>query len=135
MHDLLGERLPECAKLMSLEMGKPLGQAEAEVHKCQSIIKYYAKVASDFLEEEQLDTFHHAAYINHDPVGPVLDIVPWNFPFWMPFKSAIPPLVFGNPILLKPAPSTPQCALAIEQIFHDAGMDQGQWNTLFIDNQ
>jgi succinate-semialdehyde dehydrogenase/glutarate-semialdehyde dehydrogenase len=65
----------------------------------------------------------------------VLDIVPWNFPFWMPFKSMIPPLVLGNPILMKHAPSTPLCAEAIEKLFHDAGFDQGEYSNLYIDNE
>lgn len=71
------------------------------------------------------------ARIMHQPLGPTLVILPWNFPFWMAFKSALPPLAIGNPILLKHAPSTPQCALAIEEAFQEAGFNQGDFQNLF----
>lgn len=127
VHALMGQRVPEYAKLMTLEMGKPLGQAEAEILKSMSIIEYFIKHAIEFDQDSPLKTHQLRAYINYDAVGPLFDIVPWNFPFWMPFKSMIPPMVHGNPILLKGAPSTPQCTAAIEQLFRDAGMDDGEF--------
>ena len=75
------------------------------------------------------------SFLTHDPVGPFLDIVPWNFPFWMPFKSMIPPLILGNPILMKHAPSTPLCAEALEKLFVDAGFDEGEYQNLYITNE
>ena len=110
VHALLEQRLPEYAELMTLEMGKPLAQAEAEVLKCAGHIEWSIKHSIDLCKDHPLKTRQHKAFIAYDPVGPVLDIVPWNFPFWMPFKSLVPPLILGNPILLKHAPSTPLCA-------------------------
>jgi succinate-semialdehyde dehydrogenase/glutarate-semialdehyde dehydrogenase len=88
----------------------------------------------DFSKDEELKTHQMKVFLTHDPVGPIFDIVPWNFPFWMPFKSMILPLIAGNPILLKGAPSTPLCTQMIGQIFQDAGMDEGEFSTLFVDN-
>ena len=95
-------------------MGKPLAQSEGEVEKCFQHIEYSIKHSLGFMEDRILQTRQHKAFITHNSTGPFLDIVPWNFPFWMPFKSMIPPLVLGNPILMKHAPSTPLCAEAIE---------------------
>jgi len=135
VHGLLLQRVPEYAKVMTEEMGKPLAQAEGEVLKCAQYIEYSIKHSLDFMEDEVLQTRQHRAFMSHDPIGPFLDIVPWNFPFWMPFKSMIPPLVLGNPILMKHAPSTPKCAAALEQLFTDAGFDPGVYQNLYITNE
>jgi len=87
------------------------------------------------LKDEVLQTRQFKSFMVHEPVGPFIDIVPWNFPFWMPFKSMIPPLLLGNPILMKHAPSTPMSAEALEKLFIDAGFDQGEYQNLFITNE
>jgi len=117
-------------------MGKPLAQAEAEVARCATHIDYSKDVSLGFLEDEALSTrCTHKAFLTCAPIGPFLDVVPWNFPFWVPFKSMIPPLVLGNPILMKHAPSTPLCAEALEQLFVDAGFDDGEYQNLYITNE
>lgn len=85
--------------------------------------------------DEKFPVPSYDAMITHDPIGPFLDIVPWNFPFWIPFKSMIPPLVLGNPILMKQAPSTPLCAQAVEDLFFECGFDQGEYQNLFMTNE
>lgn len=86
------------------------------------------------MKDEQIVN-KNKTFVAHQPSGPFLDIVPWNFPFWMPFKSAIPPLVLGNPIIMKHAPSTPLCAKALEDMFLEAGFDDGEYANLYITNE
>lgn len=97
---------------MAQEMGKPIVQGEAEIDKCIQHLNYYIKNSQEFLEDENLDLSNksHKGLITHQPLGPILVIMPWNFPFWLPFKSCIPPMVAGNSVMLKHAPSTPLCA-------------------------
>ena len=135
VQSLLEARRPEYAKIMSEEMGKPVTQGLAEVARCSTHIDYSKKVSLGFLADEPLDTPGDKAFLTYDPVGPVLDIVPWNFPFWVPFKSMIPPFVLGNPILMKHAPSCPLSAAALEQLFIDAGFDNGEYQNLYITNE
>ena len=135
--DLLEKRVNEYASLMTLEMGKPLAQAEGEVLKCAGHIGYMLEHAKGHAADTQLDvrTMNlHRAFVEHAPIGPVLDIVPWNFPFWMPFKSMTAPLLLGCPILLKHAPSTPMCAAALQKLFDDAGFD-GEFTNLYVTNE
>lgn len=120
---------------MTLEMGKPISQSEGEVLKCISHIDYSIDKSLEFMKDHLIPTRQLKSLITCEPVGPFLDIVPWNFPFWMPFKSMIPPFVLGNPILLKGSPSTPQCSEAIEKVFIDAGFNEGQFQNLFISNE
>ena len=127
VHGLMLTRLPEYAELMTKEMGKPLAQSEGEIMKSAGMIEWSIKHSLELMRDRELKTHQLKAFVTHDAVGPILDIVPWNFPFWMPFKSMIPPLVLGNPILLKHAPSTPLCALALEKLFIDAGFDEGEY--------
>ena len=91
--------------------------------KCASHIEYLLNNAQGFMEDEELETPQFKSFVTHDSIGPCIDIVPWNFPFWMPFKSMTAPLLLGNPILMKHAPSTPLSAAAIEKLFIDAGFD------------
>lgn len=99
--------MPELAEIMTKEMGKPIGQSRGEIEKCAGHIEYMIDKAESFVADEMLTTRQHKAFVATDPIGPVIDIVPWNFPFWMPFKSMTAPLLLGNPILLKHAPQTP----------------------------
>jgi succinate-semialdehyde dehydrogenase/glutarate-semialdehyde dehydrogenase len=128
----LRQRQEEYAVLMSTEMGKAVREARAEVEKCAWVCEYYAERAEGFLAPEPVTTSAARSYVDYRPLGPVLAIMPWNFPFWQVFRFAAPALMAGNAALLKHAPSTPGCALAIERIFQEAGCLEGLFQTLMI---
>jgi succinate-semialdehyde dehydrogenase / glutarate-semialdehyde dehydrogenase len=119
-------------KLMTEEMGKPLRAAIQEAEKCAFGCRYYAQNAERFLADEEAKTSASRSFIRYQPLGPVLAIMPWNFPFWQVFRFAAPSLMAGNVGLLKHASNVPQCALAIEEIFHEAGFPEGVFQTLLI---
>ncbi|MFZ0816760.1 MAG: NAD-dependent succinate-semialdehyde dehydrogenase [Candidatus Sulfotelmatobacter sp.] len=127
------------AHLMTLEMGKPYKAAVAEAVKSASGCRYYAENAERFLTDEVIDTGGPAgtkkSFIRYRPIGPILAVMPWNFPFWQVFRFAAPALMAGNVGLLKHASNVPQCALAIESIFLEAGFPQGAFQTLLIGSQ
>lgn len=118
--------------LMTTEMGKTLKSAEEEAVKCATGCRFYAENAARFLADEALETEATRSYIHYQPIGPVLAIMPWNFPFWQVFRFAAPALMAGNVGLLKHASNVPQCALAIEEIFQQAGFPAGAFQTLLI---
>jgi succinate-semialdehyde dehydrogenase/glutarate-semialdehyde dehydrogenase len=120
-------------ELMVLEMGKTLKAAVEEVVKCAWGCRYYAENAEPFLADEVIETSASRSLIIYEPVGPVLAIMPWNFPFWQVFRFAAPALAAGNVGLLKHASNVPQCALAIEEIFLRAGFPEGCFQTLLIE--
>lgn len=122
------------AKLMTLEMGKPIGQSRLEVEKCAWLCDFYAETAPGFLAEESVKTDAKKSYVRFDPLGVVLCIMPWNFPFWQVFRFAAPALAAGNAVILKHASNVPQCALKIEEIFREAGIGDGIFKTLLIDS-
>jgi succinate-semialdehyde dehydrogenase/glutarate-semialdehyde dehydrogenase len=110
------------ARTITLEMGKPIEQAQGEIEKCAWACDYYAENAVAFLKDAELEAdAGRAAYLHSEPLGVILNIMPWNFPFWQLFRAAIPAIAAGNGILLKHASNTPQCALSIEALFQDAG--------------
>ncbi|HEX8097685.1 MAG TPA: NAD-dependent succinate-semialdehyde dehydrogenase [Pyrinomonadaceae bacterium] len=119
-------------RLMTLEMGKPLKSAVQEAEKCAWVCRYYAETAGKFLADEVIETNATASYIRYQPLGAVLAVMPWNFPFWQVFRFAAPALMAGNTGLLKHASNVPQCALAIEEIFRRAGFPEGAFQTLLI---
>src|SRR5438105_14189242 len=129
---VLGAKKVEYARLMALEMGKPVAQGEAEVEKCAWGCEYYAEHAARFLAPEPRETDAARSYVRFDPLGPVLAVMPWNFPFWQVFRFAVPALMAGNVGLLKHASNVPQCALAIEEIFRLAEFPQGVFQTLLV---
>ena len=133
--ELLDERQSELARLMTLEMGKPILAAVAEVNKCALACRYYARHAEEFLADERVETEAEETFIRYEPLGPVLAVMPWNFPFWQVFRFAAPALMAGNVGLLKHASNVPQCALAIEVIFHDAGFTDHEFQTLLITSE
>ncbi|HEY3205032.1 MAG TPA: NAD-dependent succinate-semialdehyde dehydrogenase [Thermoanaerobaculia bacterium] len=130
--DLLESRKPEWGRLMTLEMGKPIAAAVAEAEKCAWACRYYAEHAQEFLAAEPVVTDASRSWIRYEPLGPILAIMPWNFPFWQVFRFAAPALMAGNVGLLKHASNVPQCALAIEEIFRQAEFPLGTFQTLLI---
>ncbi len=129
---LLAQR-EQYAKLITLEMGKPLRESRGEVEKCADICNYYAQNAGVFLRDEPVATDAGKSYVAYYPLGTVLAIMPWNFPFWQVFRAAAPALMAGNALLLKHAPNVPQCAQAIQAIFHDSGLPEGLLTNLMIE--
>ena len=121
------------ATVMTSEMGKLLREARAEVEKCAGTSEYYAQHAADFLHDEIVESDAGKSYVEYRPLGVVLAIMPWNFPFWQVFRAAAPALMAGNAVLLKHAPSVPQCALALEAIFRECGLPEGMFTTLMIE--
>lgn len=130
---VLRERSDEFARLVTLEMGKPLREAKAEVEKCALGCEYYAMHAAHFLESEPVETDAGKSYVAFEPLGTVLAVMPWNFPFWQVFRFAAPALMAGNAAVLKHASSVPQCALAIEEIFRVSGFPEYIFTTLLIE--
>lgn len=121
--------------LMVLEMGKTLKAGIEEAVKCAWGCRYYAENAERFLAEEVVQTNATRSYIAYQPIGPILAVMPWNFPFWQVFRFAAPALAAGNVALLKHASNVPQCALAIEEIFRRAGFPEGCFQTLLIETE
>src|SRR5256886_5509210 len=133
--EIMEKEKDECAHLMTLEMGKPLKAAVAEALKCATGCRYYAENAERFLADEIVETGAKRSFIRYLPIGPILAIMPWNFPFWQVIRFAAPALMAGNVGLLKHASNVPQCALAIEKIFREAGFPEGAFKTLVIGSQ
>ncbi|HET8529667.1 MAG TPA: aldehyde dehydrogenase family protein, partial [Methylomirabilota bacterium] len=129
----LRARQAEYARIMTREMGKPIVQAEAEVEKCAGTCDYYAENAEAFLREQPRETDASRSYVRFDPLGVVLAVMPWNFPFWQVFRFAAPALMAGNAGLLKHASNVPRCALAIEEVFRHAGFPEGLFRTVLAD--
>lgn len=130
--DILEQDKAEFAKLMTLEMGKPFKAAIAEVEKCAVVCRYYAEHAPSFLADVSVKTDASQSFVRYQPMGAILAVMPWNFPFWQVFRFAAPALMAGNVGLLKHASNVPQCALAIEDIIRRAGFPEGAFQTLLI---
>ncbi|HEU0233552.1 MAG TPA: NAD-dependent succinate-semialdehyde dehydrogenase [Gallionella sp.] len=129
----LHARRDQYATLITLEMGKPLREARAEVEKCAVVCDYYAQHAEEFMRAEPVASDAGKSYVAYYPLGVVLAVMPWNFPFWQAFRAAAPALMAGNALALKHAPNVPQCALAIEAIFRECGLPDGVFTTLMIE--
>ena len=131
---LLGEREDRYATLISQEMGKPISQSRAEIQKCAWACEFFAENAESFLKTESIDTGASFSGVAYEPLGAILAIMPWNFPFWQVFRFAAPALMAGNVGLLKHASDVPGCSLAIEELFFDAGLPDGVFQSLLIRN-
>src|SRR5439155_44112 len=129
---LLRERSDRYARLMTLEMGKPITEAKAEIEKCALGCDFFAENAERFLAPEIVKTTAQKSYVAYEPLGIVLAVMPWNFPFWQVIRFAAPPLMAGNAAVLKHASNVPQCGLAIEEAFRDAGFPDGLLRTLLL---
>src|ERR1700731_94156 len=133
--DLLEQEKERLARIMTLEMGKLLRAAGEEITKCAKGCRFYAENAERFLAGEVVQTDAARSYVRYEPIGAVLAIMPWNFPFWQVFRFGAPALMAGNVSLLKHAANVPQCALAIEDIFRRAGFAEGVFQTLLIETK
>lgn len=133
--DLLRDRAGDYGRLITEEMGKPIAASDAEIDKCAWVCDFYAEHAERFLSPETVATDATRSFVRYDPLGPVLAIMPWNFPFWQLFRFAAPALMAGNVGLLKHASNVPGCALAIEEVFRDAGFPAGTMSTLLVSSE
>jgi len=124
--ELLRQNIGKYAKTITLEMGKPIREARAEIEKCAWVCEFYAVNAENFLADELIETDAHESFISFDPLGCVFAIMPWNFPFWQVFRFAAPNLMAGNTALLKHAPNVFGCAKHIEKLFQEAGLPEDQ---------
>src|SRR5215475_13345289 len=130
--ELLDERKLEYGRLMTLEMGKPIKAAVEEAAKCATGCRYYADHAEPFLADEHVEIAGEKSYVAFQPLGVILAVMPWNFPFWQVVRFAAPAIAAGNVGLLKHASNVPQCALALEQLFAEAGAPGGVFQSLLI---
>ncbi len=130
--EVLLKHRDEYAALMSREMGKLIGEARGEIETCARCCEFYAENASELLADEVAKTDAAKSYLAYQPLGTVLAIMPWNFPFWQAIRAAAPALTAGNTLVLKHADNVPGCALALEQVFGEAGYPQGVFQTLMI---
>ncbi len=133
---VLKDKREKYAMIISLEMGKVLKESLAEVDKCALVCEYYAENAAEFLQPESINLPDGAkSKVIHQPLGIILAVMPWNFPFWQVFRFAAPTLMAGNVAVLKHASNVPQCSLAIEEVFADAGFPEGAFQSLLIDSE
>ncbi len=128
----LRDRVDELARLMVMEMGKPVAQARSEIEKCAWVCEYYAEYAAEHLQTEHYETEASESFVSYQPLGVILAVMPWNFPFWQVFRFAAPTLMAGNAAVLKHASNVPGCALAIESVFVRAGFPEDLFRTLLI---
>jgi len=133
--EILRSRKDEFARLMTEEMGKPLDEGRAEVEKCAFHCDWFADHAAEYLADREADIGGGEAFVTFNPTGIVLAIMPWNFPFWQVIRAAAPALMAGNGMLLKHASNVPGCALAIEEVLHQAGVPRDLFRTLLLPTQ
>ncbi len=130
--DVLEKRAAEWAELMTIEMGKPVASAKAEIEKCAWVCRHYAENAEAILADRPIATERTKSYLHHEPLGVILAVMPWNFPFWQVFRFAAPALMAGNVGVLKHASNVTGSALAIEDVFTEAGFPEGAFTTLLV---
>jgi succinate-semialdehyde dehydrogenase/glutarate-semialdehyde dehydrogenase len=130
--DLLVSKKEDLAFLMAHEMGKVMSEGIAEIEKCAWVCEYYAQNAESFLQNEIIETQFTKSFVSYQPLGTILAVMPWNFPFWQVFRFAAPTLMAGNTAVLKHASNVPGCAMAIEDLFREAGFPENVFKTLLI---
>jgi len=135
LSSLLKNNRNDLARLMALEMGKVLSEAEAEIEKCAWVCDYYAVNAESFLENETIETDSSKSYISYQPLGTILAVMPWNFPFWQVFRFAAPTIMAGNTAVLKHASNVSGCSLAIEELFREAGFPENVFRSLLVSSK
>lgn len=129
---ILRENKQKYAEIITLEMGKPIAQSRAEVEKCAWVCEFYAEKTEQFLARETIETDAGESYVQFDPEGVILAVMPWNFPFWQVIRAAVPAIMAGNTILLKHASNVPQAGMAIEEIFREAKFPERVFTNLLI---
>jgi len=130
--EVLRTNVEDYAKVITLEMGKPISESRSEIEKCAWVCKYYAEHAEEFLAPEYIETEATKSFVRHDPIGTVFGVMPWNFPFWQVFRFAAPTLTSGNTALLKHAPNVFGCAQHIEEVFIKAGFPKAVFQNLIV---
>ena len=133
--EILEEEAEDLGRVITEEMGKPYAAAVAEANKCARGCRYYVENAGRFMADEEIEMEGAKVYVRYQPIGPVLAVMPWNFPFWQVFRHAAPGLMAGNVILLKHASNVPRCALAIEDVINRADFPEGAFQTLLIGSE
>jgi succinate-semialdehyde dehydrogenase / glutarate-semialdehyde dehydrogenase len=133
--EILEQEAEKYGRTITLEMGKPLKDSVAEVQKCAKVCRYYAENAADFLKDEEVASAASRSLIAYEPLGVVLAVMPWNFPFWQVFRFLAPALMAGNVGVLKHASNVPQCALAIEEIVRKAGFPDAVFQTMLVESK
>ncbi|GAB4300442.1 MAG: NAD-dependent succinate-semialdehyde dehydrogenase [Ignavibacteriaceae bacterium] len=133
--EVLRSKSEHYAKLMTIEMGKPVTQAKAEVEKCAWVCDYYAENAERFLQDEIIQTDASKSFVTYQPLGVILAVMPWNFPFWQVFRFAAPGLMAGNSAVLKHSSNVTGCALAIEEVFREAGFPENLFRALIVSSR
>lgn len=135
LHHVVQRQLQELARLATLEMGKPIAQALAEVEKSLTAVSYYCEHGPEILRDNVRPSNHKKSFVAHEPIGPILLIMPWNFPYWQVFRCAVPALVAGNTVILKHSDNTTGCALKIETLMKEAGIPEGAFQTILADHK
>lgn len=133
--ELLKENKDSLGKLMSTEMGKPFSQSIGEIEKCAWVCEYYGEKAEEFLADDAVETDASKSYVTFNPLGTVLSIMPWNFPFWQLFRFAAPALMAGNAVILSHSENVTGCALKIEKIIHGSGISSDLFRTILVQNE
>ncbi|WP_067150291.1 NAD-dependent succinate-semialdehyde dehydrogenase [Pseudotamlana agarivorans] len=132
--DNLWEHRDKYAKLITTEMGKPIKESHSEIEKCILLCEFYAKNAEDLLADELIETEAQESFVSYDPLGVILGVMPWNYPFWQAFRFALPTLTAGNTAILKHASNVTGCALVIQDIFEEAGYPKGCFTTVLANH-
>ncbi len=130
--EVLRQEKEQLARMMTLEMGKPISEGRSEIEKCATVCDYYAEKAERFLAPKEIESDATRSYVAFRPLGTILAVMPWNFPFWQVFRFAAPGLMAGNACVLKHSSNVPQCAQAIQNIFEQAGLPKNVFRTLMI---
>jgi len=132
---IIESRKDECARMITQEMGKPVSVAGGEATRIAQFCRYYAENGEKYLSDSSVETEAKKSYVHYEPIGPIFAVQPWNFPLWLPAKSGIPAIMAGNTYILKPAPNVTQTAFLLQELFEEAGFDNGEFQTALFDNE